>query len=305
MKLYGVLKNGANRKLKDLFLILLACSLWAFEKVDVVTNKSLHVSGRYLYAPNGERIILRGINEMSVVTDPTGEKTLPQIAKTGANVVRLMWMAWGGGGEKLDTLLKTCITHKMIPLLELHDATGKWEKLDSCVGFWLRADVKAVLKKYQGQLLLNIANEAGDGFVTIKEFGRKYATIVKRMRAAGIHVPLVIDAANWGRNEAYLLENATALIKEDPDHNLIFSWHIWDSGIAESRIQSAIDQSIKKNICLLIGEFAPMEVACKCCIPYKFIMQYCQQKKHRLAGLVVGAGQQRLCQDGHDKNHGI
>jgi mannan endo-1,4-beta-mannosidase len=61
-------------------------------------------------------------------------------------------------------------------------------------------------------------------------------------------------------------------------HNLIFSWHIWDSGIAETRIQSAIDRSIAQNICLLIGEFAPMEVKCKCCIPYKYILAYAQQK---------------------------
>lgn len=108
---------------------------WAFEKVAVSKKQTFHVSGRYLYALNGERVILRGINEMSVVSDPTGENTLPQIAKTGANVVRLMWMVWGGGGDKLDTLLKTCIVNKMIPMLELHDATGKWEKLDSCVAF--------------------------------------------------------------------------------------------------------------------------------------------------------------------------
>jgi mannan endo-1,4-beta-mannosidase len=61
-------------------------------------------------------------------------------------------------------------------------------------------------------------------------------------------------------------------------HNLIFSWHIWDSGIAENRIRSAIDRSIAQDICLLIGEFAPMEVKCKCCIPYKFIIGYAQQK---------------------------
>jgi hypothetical protein len=36
-------------------------------------------------------------------------------------------------------------------------------------------------------------------------------------------------------------------------HNLIFSWHIRDSGIAKSRIQSAIDRSIAQEICPLIG----------------------------------------------------
>lgn len=241
-------------------------------------KKTMYVKGRFLYTPKGERIIFRGINEMSVVTDPTGEKTLPQIAKTGANVVRLMWMAWGGGGEKLDLLLKNCIDNKMIPILELHDATGNFKKLDSCVAFWVRADVTAVIKKYQKYLLLNIANEAGNGSVTQKEFAEKYTEVIKRVRAAGINVPLVIDAANWGRNEDYLLQNAAVLLQADPLRNLIFSWHIWDSGISESRIQSAIDKSITQNFCLLIGEFAPMEVKCKCCIPYKFIMQYCQQK---------------------------
>jgi mannan endo-1,4-beta-mannosidase len=117
-------------------------------------------------------------------------------------------------------------------------------------------------------------------------------------------VPLVIDAANWGRNEEYLLENAAQLLKADPLHNLIFSWHIWDSGIAENRIRSAIDRSIAQDICLLIGEFAPMEVKCKCCIPYKFIIEYAQQKNIGwLAGR--GAGQCRLRTDGHDKNDGV
>jgi mannan endo-1,4-beta-mannosidase len=251
---------------------------WGFEKVPFSKRKAAYVSGRFLYAPNGERVILRGINEMSVVTDPTGSKTLPEIAKTGANVVRLMWMRWGGGSMKLDTLLKNCIASKMLPMLELHDATGKWEMLDSCVLFWLRPEVTAVLKKYEKYLLLNIANECGDGTVSQAAFGEKYAAVVKRLRAAGINVPLVIDAANWGRNEAYLFENAAQLLKADPLHNLIFSWHIWDSGIAESRIRSAIDRSIAQDICLLIGEFAPMEVQCKCCIPYKYILAYAQQK---------------------------
>jgi mannan endo-1,4-beta-mannosidase len=91
-------------------------------------------------------------------------------------------------------------------------------------------------------------------------------------------VPLVIDAANWGRNEDYLLNGAAPLLQADPEKNLVFSWHIWDSGIADQRISSAIDKSIQKNFMLLIGEFAPMEVKCNCCIPYHFIMEYSQQK---------------------------
>ena len=257
----------------------LQCGNATKKNLQAGANKNtFYVAGRFLYSPQGERVILRGVNNMNVVSDKTGEKSFPEIAKTGANVVRIMWMRFGGGGDKLDVIIGNCIKQKMIPIIELHDATGKWEMLDSTVNFWVRPDVRDVLVKYERYLLLNIANEAGTSAVTMQEFKSKYSAAIGKIRAAGINVPLMIDAANWGRNEAYLLENAVALLQNDPEHNLLFSWHIWDSGIAESRIEKAVERSVALNIPLEIGEFAPMEVKCKCCIPYKFIMQYCQQQ---------------------------
>jgi len=258
--------------------LLLSCGSIVPVGKSSATKKTFYVSGRFLYSPEGEKVSLRGVNNMNVVSDKTGEKSFPEIAKTGANVVRIMWMSWGGGGDELDVLIGNCIKNKMIPLIELHDATGKWEMLDSTVNFWVRPDVRDVLVKYEKYLLLNIANEAGTSAVAMEEFKTKYSAAVSKIRAAGINVPLMIDAANWGRNEAYLLQNAVALVQNDPEHNLLFSWHIWDSGIAESRIEKAVERSVALNIALVIGEFAPMEVKCKCCIPYKFIMQYCQQQ---------------------------
>ena len=246
---------------------------------NIPANKNTcYVNGRFLYAPNGAKIILRGINKMNVVTDPTGEKSFPEIAKTGANCVRIMWMKWGGGGKQLDRVIGNCIKNNMLPIIELHDATGQWNKLDECVDFWVQKEVVAVIKKYQKYLLLNVANEAGTDTVSQQNFAITYSRLIKKMRSAGIHIPLIIDAANWGRNESYLLTNGKTILAADPDHNVIFAWHIWDSGITENRISTAIDKSIQLNINLLIAEFAPMEVKCKCCIPYKFIMQYCQQK---------------------------
>jgi mannan endo-1,4-beta-mannosidase len=261
------------------FFVFLSAGCSSQKKMSKAERDHFYVSGRFLYSPQGEKVVLRGVNNMNVVTDRTGAKVFPEITKTGANVVRIMWMLMGGGGDKLDIVIGNCIAHKMIPIIELHDATGKWNKLDTVVDYWVRPDVVTILKKYQKYLLLNIANEAGNAEVTMEEFRLKYTSIVQKLRAAGIHIPIMIDAANWGRNEEYLLTNGPALLKEDPDHNLIFSWHVWDSGIKETRIQSAIDRSIQLNIPFIIGEFAPMEVKCKCCIPYKYILEYCQQKE--------------------------
>ncbi|WP_123864503.1 cellulase family glycosylhydrolase [Chitinophaga barathri] len=247
------------------------------EKSPVKTH--CYVTGRFLHAPDGEKIILRGVNKMNVVTDKTGERSFKEIAKTGANCVRIMWMKFGGGGQALDTVIGNAVRHGLLPVLELHDATGKWDKLPECLAFWLQPDVVKVIKKYERYLVINIANEAGDNTITMADFVQTYTAIVKKMRNAGIRVPLMIDAANWGRNEQYLLENGASLLKNDPGKNLLFSWHIWDSGISEERISRAIDQSIEKDIPLVIGEFAPMEVKCKCCIPYRFIMKYAHKQQ--------------------------
>lgn len=274
-----VFKRSYSNHLLCLFCLGLFLGCTGNKDLNKEKKPGFYTYGRFIYTPDGEKVVLRGVNKMNVITDLSGEKSFPEIAKTGANVVRIMWMEMGGYGEKLDVILSNCLKHDMIPLLELHDATGKWEKLDQVVEFWLRPDVIAVIKKYEKYLLLNIANEAGDGSVSQEAFRQKYAEIIKKMRSAGIKVPLVIDAANWGRNEQYLLNNASYLLSQDPDHNLIFSWHIWDSGIAKERIKSVIDQSIALEIPFSIGEFAPMEVRCKCCIPYQYILEYCQQKQ--------------------------
>ncbi len=50
----------------------------------------MQVRGRHIYSAAGERVILRGVNEMfSISKDPTGSWVMGEIAKTGANAVRI------------------------------------------------------------------------------------------------------------------------------------------------------------------------------------------------------------------------
>ena len=104
-----------------LFVFILAAS--SFQQLPLKQQQTCYVSGHFFYAPNNGKNHIRGINKMNEVTDPTDEKSFPQIAKTGANCVRIMWMRWGGGGKQLDTILGNCVKYKMQPLIELHDAT--------------------------------------------------------------------------------------------------------------------------------------------------------------------------------------
>jgi len=240
----------------------------------------MYVDGPYLYTDQDEQVILRGVNKMIYYNDRDGIPSYPEIAKTGANVTRIFWFArTDHTPAQLDETLGNCIDNDMIPMPSLWDATGDWSQLWTCVNYWTRSDIVPIIQKYQRYLLLNIANEAGDYSVSESDFQTQYRNAIIQMRNAGIHVPIVIDAAGWGRAENYLLNTGQYLLNQDPDHNLMFSWHPWDVNQPHSRYDNAISEAKSKNLCLIIGEFSQYSVGCACCIDYQYIIQKCQQEQ--------------------------
>jgi mannan endo-1,4-beta-mannosidase len=230
-----------------------------------------YVQGRYLYTPNGEKVILRGVNRMAVWAEPTGSLTIPEIEKTGANVVRIMWMM-GKSAEEFDEIVTRTVNLGMIPMVEIHDATGDWSKLPAVIDYWTNPATTNVIKRHEKYLLVNIANEAGED-VSDEEFKQVYKSAVTRMRAAGIHVPLIIDASGWGRNVEQLLNTGPWLQQQDPDQNLMFSVHWWHSDNNTERITTALEKSVALKLPLIVGEFAHKEVGCKGTIAYKHILK--------------------------------
>lgn len=214
------------------------------------------VEGRELRDPCGEKVVLRGVNEMVIWGGSRdGRPFFDEIAKTGANVVRIVWNTTGSV-KKLEAAIQNALAAQMIPMPELHDATGDLTKLPQCVDYWVRSDVAAVLLKYQDRLIVNIANEVGHGSVTRNAWRTAYESAIERMRAAGIHVPLVIDAPTWGQNVNMLQSEGPTLIKGDPDHNLVFSVHMWWDDPNGSRVTTELNESVALNLPLIVGEFA-------------------------------------------------
>lgn len=238
------------------------------------------VEGRHIYDRCGEEVIFRGINRMTIVLDFDHDEagrpvfnpfSLEEIAKTGANSVRIMWMMWRDAHLVEDAVAKA-IELEMIPILEMHDATGDWGRLDEVVDYWLD-ELLGIVKTYEQDLIVNIANEAGNQNVTDRQFLEGYSRAIGRMRDAGIRTPLIIDATTWGRNVEQLLRVAPDLMKEDPDRNLIFSWHPWDTGESEAlRVTNAMEQSVAEEIPFVIGEFSHTSVGCVGEVPYHHIM---------------------------------
>ena len=216
------------------------------------TGATLRSRDGALYDSCGEKVVLRGINHPTLYVDRKGE-ALPEIAKTGANTVRLFWYATHGVKiEEAEASISASVKSGMIPILEMHDSTCKWA-LDSIVSYWTSPQAIALIKKYEKQLIVNIANETSPP--SANEFRTKYSSVVKTMRSAGIHTPLMIDGGNCGRDYSVLLSQGQALVEADPDHNLIFSAHLYDRMSATSYAKLFADAQ-SKNLTLVVGEFA-------------------------------------------------
>jgi mannan endo-1,4-beta-mannosidase len=242
------------------------------------------VIGRHLYDLCGERVILRGVANPNIWFNKDGLPQYEEIEQTGANVVRIVWSA-SGTAAQLDAAIQNCIDFAMIPMIENHDATGDWSKLGTVVNYWCRSDIVEVIQKHEEYLLLNIANECGDGTVSNSAFETGYEDAVKKMRTAGIHVPLFIDGTSYGQNINILQSQGPTLIQADPDHNLMFSVHMWWPkmyGYKESDIANELAQSVLMNLPLIVGEFSQMHGSCtdttitdQNSIPYLTILKQC------------------------------
>lgn len=244
------------------------------------------VQDRFLYTKDNEKVVLRGINHMFIWTDREG-KTIPEIAKTGANCVRIVWNTRGRVSD-LDGIIGLCIANNMIPIPEIHDTTGNWERLSDAVEFWLRDETLQMIANHQEYLIINVGNEPGSQKMPSDEFFNTYNIIVTKMRAAGIRVPIMIDADNWGQSEKNLLDVGPLLLQADPEHNLLFSIHMWwpserhdaaTTGFATvaERVTACLEKSVELNLPLIVGEFAPVAVGGAREIPYRHIMSECER----------------------------
>jgi mannan endo-1,4-beta-mannosidase len=219
----------------------------------------------------GKEVVLKGVNHMTVYTDWIGTPRdgLPmyeEIAKTGANTVRIVWSyKENTTAKELDNAITNAAKNKLFPMVEVLDRTCQWsrEAFDEILAFWLKPEILSVLKKHEKYLLLNFANELGNNVTTLETYKSEYKRAVEKLRAAGVRSPIVIDAPGCGQDEDTMLKAANYLINSDPLHNIVMSLHLWWVPQNDERITKLFTESARLNIPLVIGEFSGLAVDCK------------------------------------------
>ncbi|MBR8534055.1 cellulase family glycosylhydrolase [Carboxylicivirga sediminis] len=259
--------------------IVLLCSC-ASENKSTTSNGFTTTAGRLLDA-NGQPFIIRGVNVPHAWFEEPSYEALRAIAAHDVNCVRIVWEATLPPA-KLERIIQRCVNLKMIPMLELHDATGDTSamKLLSLARYFTSAEMLQMLKKYERYVLVNIANEWGDHSVTGIFWSEAYQKCVSLMREAGYTSTIVIDAPGWGQNIQPIIDYGQQLVEFDSQHNLLFSIHMYGSWNDENVIERKLNEVSAADLPLVVGEFGycfnsgDNNLGCK--VNHREIMQCCE-----------------------------
>ncbi len=246
---------------------------------------TMYVEGRHLHTAGGEQVILRGVNEMAIYSnDPTGSWVFHEIARTGANCVRII----AGNnenvdlsGEDLTSAIQNANNSGMILMAGIWMATCDWSEFQACVDWWLKPEIIAAVQNNEEYFLLNIANEAG-ATVSDAQYLSGYKSAITQLRDAGYKCPLVIDAASCGQGAEQPLDAYHAFLDHDTLSNIVVSWHTYNHG-TKDEIKTIYDtniaQAVNDTICFIIGEGpTPTSWACSSS-PYLYGAEKCQENQ--------------------------
>ena len=145
-------------------------------------------------------------------------------------------------------------------MLEDHDTTGYGEEgaassLDTAANYWI--SLAPVLQGQEDYIQINIGNEPfGNNDTANTRWAGETAAAIKKLRAAGLHHNIVVDAPAWGQDWKNVMRDSAATVAAaDPDANTLFSIHMYGVYTTASSITSYLDAFKAKGLPLIIGEF--------------------------------------------------
>jgi len=223
-----------------------------------VDSTGFYVAGGRLFDRYGNDFVMRGINDPLAwfQNRNTGAlQWLDEIASTGANSVRLVWETDVMDTTLLRQAIQRSIDLNMVPMVELHDVTGGRDVDDPArmARYYAETDaVREILLDYEDYLLINIANE-WDGPNDI--YVDAYTRAITVLRDAGLNHTLVLDANGYGQSANTVITQGQTLLGIDPQHNLLFSTHMYESFRNAQTIRDTLQRAADAQVPFIVGEF--------------------------------------------------
>ena len=218
-----------------------------------------------VYDANGYPFVMKGPNNNHAWGSYTNNyNAIDHIARTGANAARAVmyqniiadptnnWTDAADTPARRKVVVERYLANGVVPVVEDHasiqDSSSQSNPaaLHEITTHWL--DNAAWLKQYEKYVILNIANEWGppagaNGTNTV--WRDNYITQVQRLRAGpdgnlasesdNINALIMIDAGQWGQDLNTLQYHADDILAADPQHNVVFSIHLYGQWRADDR----------------------------------------------------------------------
>ncbi|MDQ0375149.1 cellulase family glycosylhydrolase [Cellulomonas humilata] len=231
------------------------------------TPPGLHVSGTQLVEKDGTPFVARGVSHAHTWYTSQTATAIPAIRAAGANALRVV-LSGGDRWTKNDAadvanIISLCKANKLICMLENHDTTGYGEQsgavtLDTAANYWV--SIASALQGQEDYVQINIGNEPfGNNATTNATWASASSAAIQKLRNAGLHHNIVIDAPSWGQDWAGIMrDNAATVAASDPDKNVLFSVHMYGVYNNASTINAYLDAFKSKGLPLVIGEFGNM-----------------------------------------------
>ncbi|MEV6165639.1 cellulase family glycosylhydrolase, partial [Streptomyces sp. NPDC052052] len=228
---------------------------------DAEAATGIRVSNGRVYEANGNEFVMRGVNHAHAWY-PGQTGAIADIAAKAANTVRIVLSSgdrWTRTStSEVSSLIGQCKANKLICVLEVHDTTGYGEdsaatSLDKAADYWI--SVKSALEDQENYVVINIGNEPF-GNTGYSAWTDATKNAIGRLRSAGLHHALMVDAPNWGQDWSHTMkDNAASVFDADPDHNTIFSIHMYGVYDTATEVQDYLNHFVDNHLPIVVGEF--------------------------------------------------
>ncbi|WP_428940172.1 cellulase family glycosylhydrolase [Fontivita pretiosa] len=229
------------------------------------TGTGFFVLDGKVYDANGYEFVIKGPNNNHAWGSYVDNyNAIDHIARTGANAARVVMYRdiladptnnWTDAADTVARRKETVeryLANGIVPVVEDHasiqdsSSQSNTAALHEIVTHWL--ENASWLKQYESAVILNIANEWGppaNASGSNTTWREAYKTQVLRLRAGpdgnlaseadNINCLIMIDAGQWGQDFNTLRLHARDILSTDPQHNIVFSIHLYGQWRADDR----------------------------------------------------------------------
>ncbi|MGF1542283.1 MAG: hypothetical protein ACFCU5_17870, partial [Pleurocapsa sp.] len=210
----------------------------------------LQVNGKFLYDPNGEKVIMRGIEnvvrygqyqgsgewndpyEDGWLADGDGDN-VAELAKTGANAVRLI----GGRPEEFERAFEQAIENNL--WVSIGHVDFKDQK------------VMETIKEYESYVTLHAQGEVVHQ--DENKWREESIKAIEEIRALGYKAPIEITAGFFGQRFEMILNQGEAILNSDPMKNIVFVTQAYSEIENRGGVTSNLDQLMNFPAPVLVG----------------------------------------------------